>query len=1171
MDYKSAYTGILHRLEQTRSKETRLTIASATALTLAISLGVFFLFSLIETFAHGNTTVRTGMFITWVLATVGSGVYLIGGSVWRRLFAQDKPSIESIALRVGNAYQDVRDMLLNAMQLVPLVETGGGCSSSLALAAFENVSEQTKNKDFAVIIDRKEPKRSALLLFALLGVGLLMMAFSPTRDAAGRILQFNKSFLPPAPFALSIEPTTQQLLRGEKAIIIVRATGKIPNQITLQLREEQQENFDAYTLREDSVGVFRFELPSVKRSLEFYAESPWHSEFVRTDVGRIAVIDRPMIRALQGKVIQPAYTGLAPIQLTEQNADISCLVGSRAEISISANKEIASARIVMLKSSQALSADSNAHLPRSDTAIIPMTVNNREGSAAFTVSSSGLYWIELKDKEGQSSADPIRYSISVQSDGYPSISLIEPITDTQLGKEATLNMRAAITDDYGFSQLAIRYRLAESRYAMPEKNFNTVQIPLNNVGNSAEVPYIWDLNKLGISPEDRYEFYMEVFDNDRVTGPKSAKTAILSVRLPSLDEVFRQAQQTQKDAAKELEQVMKKAEDVAKDMEQLQRDLMKQKQMQADWKDKKKMEDLLKQQEQVQQKLQDVQQKLEDMTQKLQENKALSPETLNKYMELQKLMQKIDSKELQEAMKKMQEAMQQMSPEQMQQAMKNYKFNEEDFRKQIERTMQMLKRIQTEQKIDELTKRAEELQRQQEQLEKQSENTNPNDKNAREEMAKKQDALKDDFKKLTDELKEMQKMMKEAGLEKQQNVMDEMKKAMDQLNQEMTEKQMEQSEQQMEQGDMQEAQKNMKNAAQNMKNFAQGMKKMKQEMRKNMNREVARQMQQSMNDMMQLSKKQEQLMKESQQMDPNSTKFSQNAQEQQKLQEQMMNLANRMNQLGQKSFAVTPEMGKQMGDAMRNMQGAQQSLEQRNSFQAGQQQQQAMSSMNQAMGQMQQMMQKMNGGKNPGDGEGEGEDGDPNNPGGKKPGGKGGFMQRLQQAANMQQGINQSMQQMGQNGQQLSQQQQGELGRLAAQQGKVQKSIEELASEQKQANGDKKALGNLEKLAEEMKEVLTDMQSGNITEETKRRQDKILSRLLDASRSMNERDYEKTRESRSGEDVNRKSPSALNLDEMESKRAMQDLLRSMQQGYTKDYEQLIRQYFEQLQKAGTKQ
>jgi DNA-binding protein YbaB len=133
-------------------------------------------------------------------------------------------------------------------------------------------------------------------------------------------------------------------------------------------------------------------------------------------------------------------------------------------------------------------------------------------------------------------------------------------------------------------------------------------------GTSAEVSYLWDLQSIGISPEDSYEFFVEVFDNDRITGPKSARTSVIALRLPSLADVFRQAEKKQDDAAKDLETVMKKAEEVARDMEQMQREMMKQKRMASDWNAQKKMDDMLKQQEAMQEKLQQAQEKLEQMT-----------------------------------------------------------------------------------------------------------------------------------------------------------------------------------------------------------------------------------------------------------------------------------------------------------------------------------------------------------------------------------------------------------------------------------------------------------------------------------------------------------------------------------------------------------------------------
>ena len=108
-------------------------------------------------------------------------------------------------------------------------------------------------------------------------------------------------------------------------------------------------------------------------------------------------------------------------------------------------------------------------------------------------------------------------------------------------------------------------------------------------------------------------------------------------------------------------------------------------------------------------------------------------------------------------------------------------------------------------------------------------------------------------------------------------------------------------------------------------------------------------------------------------------------------------------------------------------------------------------------------------------------------------------------------------------------------------------------------------MGDLKQIAEDMREVMTDMQTGSITPETRMRQERILSRLLNASRSMNERDYEKTRESRVGQDVTRESPDPLQLGDGE-RRTMRQMMDRLRAGYTKDYENLLRLYFEALQK-----
>ena len=176
------------------------------------------------------------------------------------------------------------------------------------------------------------------------------------------------------------------------------------------------------------------------------------------------------------------------------------------------------------------------------------------------------------------------------------------------------------------------------------------------------------------------------------------------------------------------------------------------------------------------------------------------------------------------------------------------------------------------------------------------------------------------------------------------------------------------------------------------------------------------------------------------------------------------------------------------------------------------------------------------------------------------------FSQRMQQIASEQQAVNQALQQMMQNGSgdgKTQMERQAQQARMADKQGSAQKSVEELIKEQKQFAGDKGKLGELEKIADEMKEIMSDIESRGATPETLKRQERILSRLLDLNRSENERDFEKKREGKTANDIFNQSPAALDLKNLEGNdKLFRDLLKNNQQGYTKDYENLIRAYFE---------
>jgi hypothetical protein len=1101
----------------------------------------------IEAIAHASMQVRFGIWLALLLGVSGAVAYWVLPHVLRRIGIGATEDPTHTALRVGAAYPEMGDMLCNVLQLTESTTQ----TSELSGAAFERVAVVAEPLDFTVIVDREQPRRTLLLgLLSVACIGLVVgLAPVPFGAAWHRIMSYNTSFLPAAPYTLVLSPKRDTVMRGSSVRIMVRAEGVPPEELTINVREHGSDRFQPWTIKRDTGSTYVYTIPGITRSVDIYAQGAWLEAGVRTDTAQIIVLDRPLVRTLRGRVTPPAYTRMASTELTEQEADVTALTGSVVDLSVQSNKDLLSATLVLTR---------DADSATSDTTRIPMQVAGASARGRFAVSGQGAYSIEIVDRDGTRNQEPPTYRIVALTDAYPTITLVQPTQDVELTQQATVSVVASITDDYGFTRLRLYYRLQSSRYAQPEKNFRAIDIPLLGDATVRDVPYIWNLAKIDVTPEDTYEMYLEVADNDIVRGPKTARTRSVTVRMPSLDEVFAQADKTQTEMQRELKNLAKEAEDVRKEAEQLQRELQRQQSQQkqdVSWSDKKKAEELMQRQEQLQKRMDKVAETMEQMTEKLQQNKAISQETLQKYMELQKLMKEVKTPELQRMQEQMKRAMEQLSPEELQKMMKDFKFNEEEFRKNLDRQLNLLKRMQAEQKTDELQRRAEELARKQDELRQRSENANSMNAEERKKLAEEQRRLEEDLERLAQEAKDLQNLMKEIGQDMPQDKMDQAQKDLDPQG---TKNQMDQASENLEKGDQQQASRQQQQASQNLQRFAQQMKQMKREMRRNSQKEAMRQMQKGVNDLVDLSKQQEALRDRMKNMDPNSSQYSQMAQQQQKLTESMQNIANSMMQLGQKSTSVSPEMAQELGDALQGMKDAMQSLSERNGQQAMQQQSGAMSSMNGAASKMSQALNSMM------QGEGQGEGGSGQKPGQGQGRGQSPF-QRLQQLAEDQQGINEGMQRIGQGGQQTDERQRAELGRLAGQQGRAMKALQELEQERRTASGSKKELGDLSQIAKDMQEVMSDMQSSSITPETRLRQERILSRLLDASRSMNDRDYEKSRESTSGQDVMRQGPKALDLQDLQRK-ASRTAMEQLRQAYTKDYENLIRQYYEVLQR-----
>lgn len=171
------------------------------------------------------------------------------------------------------------------------------------------------------------------------------------------------------------------------------------------------------------------------------------------------------------------------------------------------------------------------------------------------------------------------------------------------------------------------------------------------------------------------------------------------------------------------------------------------------------------------------------------------------------------------------------------------------------------------------------------------------------------------------------------------------------------------------------------------------------------------------------------------------------------------------------------------------------------------------------------------------------------------------FLKRMEQMAGQQQGINSMTFQLAM-GQMAASSKEGMMKRLGQEQGQLKKSLQQMIQEMR---GSQNAGGNLGGIVQDMEEVIKDFNRGRVTRKTIDRQQRILSRMLDSQKSMRQRDLSEKRRSFAGEDIFRTGPEGLPEDMGQRRNlAMEALNLALKAGYPRDYQDMIRRYFNAL-------
>jgi hypothetical protein len=1046
---------------------------------------------------------------------------------------------DAVAKVVGEAFPSLKDRLVNALQVYH--ESAG---NPFAAAALKRVEKEAAPFNFEQAISLDKAKKTGGVAATSVMVAALLFALSPLglNKALVRIVKFNEDFTPPPPFKIISLSKDIEIAKGGDAELRFRVVENPESEtplevrrLTLKLIDENGFEWQELKLVQDSTGEFAYQLKNQKQPLVYFAESDVAGKIISSEKHRLTVLDKPRLEMFQLALVPPAYSRLSVQQLEPNFGDAVALKGSKVSLRLKASKPIQAATLIA-----------------NDTLLMPMQVSGDSALLTFVLKDDIAYQLEAYDRAQMRTEKSAIYHIRVLPDEYPTIRILQPETkETTLPESLIQPLTIELKDDFGFSKLSLKFRVTKSEVGEPEQEFRELPISLSGEGSQIDkiVNFTWNLNKVGVVAGDELEFYAEVHDNDAVSGYKAARTDFYRFRLPSLEEVFAEVEQAEKNATEALEKKIEEAKSIQEQLEKVQNELRQKNR--SNWQDRKVLEQALKKQEELQKSAAAISDELQKMMQQMQERQLVSEETLQKYQEVQRLMDEINSPELKEAMRQLQEALAQVNDQQLRQALEKMTFNEEQLRKSLERTKELLQRIQLERKIDELARRMNEMIRKQEELRAETMQQSKKNSEKFKELQKEQDRLEKDLKEFEQARQELESKMK--NFPKQEQLpMEELEKLRAQAEQDELEKDVSEAEEKLREQNAEAAAEKQQSALQKMKQRQKQIAEMKQELSRQRRQELLEAMQNAARSALELSKEQEALKKETEQI-RNQASFEQSreiAQNQQQILESLKQLQESISKIGKKSSKIRAEMSRQLARAEEQMEQSIASMEARNAPQAAQNMKEAMHMLNEFAQQTSEMLAQMMGQQGK---DGQGESGDS-------------LSELMQGLSDQQSELNGETQSLMQGRNQADRAQR--LAQLAAQQRLIQEQLKQLAQRQAQRQNEGKGnelMGNLEKLAEEMEEAAKSLEQQDLSRELVKRQQQILSRMLQSTKSLQRREFEEQREAKTAKNFVRKSPAEIESQTGRSK--IQDALnRLREKGYSDDYQKLIRRYYDALEK-----
>lgn len=575
------------------------------------------------------------------------------------------------------------DLLLSALTLSPAEAERLGYAPWL-------VAETRRRAEAAyaaVDLNERLPRRRLLPPALALAALLLLLPLARLNDGLAEALlralrHASGGRFGPAPGALAVAPGSADVPYGQP--LEIRVTGSAMPAMHFERLGPGGVPVERRRMRRDGA-AFLHRVPAVTADFTYRVRTLRES----SEPFAVRAVRHPYLTALRAAYEYPAYTGLPGI-VDDAGRVVAGVRGTTVRLFARSSKPLASAAFVDG------TAETAMRLP-----------DPLEAEHLFRIERSAECRIDLLDREGFANLAPERIAIECRTDRTPEVEVLRPAPYLEWESGETVDLAYRAEDDFGIAAVRLRF-------AWDGRSAETMLHPggrdLKRILGEGRLPVPRGLIERG----GEIAWRIEATDWDDISGPKTGASPTCIVRIPSPLEKAGRFEEALATAEARLEAIA----DEERRLDDASRRLMKRierAQVPSD-EEKREAEFLVHRQRTILEEAREIEKMLEEEAGRIRDNPYVKSGLMERMNRLQELLREVASPELAELMRDMQEAVenQRLTAEDVKRFGRD--LDPKKLAEKLDRTIRLLERMREEQALHALAERLADLARQERDL-----------------------------------------------------------------------------------------------------------------------------------------------------------------------------------------------------------------------------------------------------------------------------------------------------------------------------------------------------------------------------------------------------------------------------------------------------------------------